>query len=209
MNKLISTSLSGLFHPLLVPSYLYYVVCYQVPEVIARPSLPDRWVILAVVFVFTFVLPTLGTGVLYWFGQLDSLLLRERSQRPLPLLLATFSFGMAATVLIQRTIFDALLGQMMVGMMLAVFLTFLISLSWKISAHGVGVGGMVSLFMLLYLSKPQSEWLLGWLLGAVVVAGAVLSARLALEAHTPSQAWAGLALGAGVVLGIGTGIRLG
>ncbi|GAA4017122.1 hypothetical protein GCM10022408_33360 [Hymenobacter fastidiosus] len=161
------------------------------------------------VFVFTFVLPTLGTGVLYWFGQLDSLLLRERSQRPLPLLLATFSFGMAATVLIQRTIFDVLLGQMMVGMMLAVFLTFLISLSWKISAHGVGVGGMVSLFILLYLSKPQSQWLLWWLLGAVVVAGAVLSARLALEAHTPSQAWAGLALGAGVVLGIGTGIRLG
>ncbi|GAA3935417.1 hypothetical protein GCM10022406_19710 [Hymenobacter algoricola] len=185
---------------------MFYIVCYQVPELIVRPSLPDRWVVLAVVFVFTFLLPTLGTGVLYWFGQLDSLLLRERAQRPLPLLLAAFSFGMAATVLTQRSIFDVLLGQMMVGMVLTVFLTFLISLSWKISAHGVGVGGAGTLLLLLYLNTPHSPVLLWWLLGAVVVAGAVLSARLVLAAHTPAQVWAGLALGAGVVLGIGIGV---
>jgi len=208
VSKLISNILSGLFHPLLLPSYLFYAVCYQVPEVIVRPALPDRWVVLAVVFAFTFGLPALGTGGLYWFGQLDSLLLRERAQRPLPLLLATFSFGMAATVLTQHTLFDALLGQMMVGMTLAVLLTFLISLSWKISAHGVGVGGAASLFARLYLTNPQSPRLLWWLLGAVVLTGAVLSARLELEAHTPAQVWAGLGLGAGVVLGIGLGAGL-
>jgi hypothetical protein len=208
LNKLISNILSGIFHPLLIPSYLFYVVCYQVPDILTRPSVPDRWVVLAVVFAFTFLLPTLGTAALYWFGQLDSLLLRERAQRPLPLLLATFSFAMAATVLVQRPIFDGLLGQMMVGMVVAVFLTFLISLSWKISAHGVGVGGAGGLLLLLYLTYPDSAALLGWLLAAVVLAGAVLSARLALNAHTPAQAWAGLALGAGVALGIGLGTAL-
>ncbi|SHJ35947.1 hypothetical protein SAMN02745146_2910 [Hymenobacter daecheongensis DSM 21074] len=207
MNKLISSILSALFHPLLLPSYLFYVVCYQVPQSILTPSLPSRWLVLGVVFVFTFVLPALGTGVLYWFGQLDSLLLRERAQRPLPLLLAALSFGMAATVLTQHALFDALLGQMMVGMALAVLLTFLISLSWKISAHGVGVGGAAGLLLLLYLSGPPGSALLGWLLGTVLLAGAVLSARLALDAHTPAQAWAGLGLGAGVVLGIGLSVK--
>ena len=208
MKKLISNILSGFFHPLLLPSYLFYVVCYQLPMLLIRPSLPDRWVVLAVVFACTFVLPTLGAGALYWFGQLDSLLLRERAQRPLPLLLATFSFGLAATVLAQQAIFDVLLGQMIVGMMLAVFLTFLISLSWKISAHGVAVGGAGGLFALLYLTHPEQAGLLWWLVGSVLLAGAVLSARLQLAAHTPAQAWAGLALGAGVVLGIGVGLGL-
>jgi hypothetical protein len=205
LNKLISNILSGVFHPLLMPSYLFYAVCYQVPQLLLLPSLPDRWVVLGVVFTFTFALPALGTSVLYWFGQLDSLHLRERAQRPLPLLLAALSFAIAATVLIQQRYFDALLGQMMVGMALAVGLTFLISLSWKISAHGVGVGGAVGLLVFLYVSHPQEPVLLPWLVGVVVLAGAVLSARLALEAHTPAQAWAGLALGAGVALGIGVG----
>jgi hypothetical protein len=203
LNKLISNVLSGLFHPLLLPSYLFYIVCYQVPELIVRPSLPDRWVVLAVVFIFTFLLPSLGTGALYWFGQLDSLLLRDRAQRPLPLLLAAFSFGMAATTLAQHSYFDGLLEQMMVGMVLAVLLTFVVSLSWKISAHGVGVGGASGLLLLLYLTNPDSPSLLWWGVAAVVLAGAVLSARLALDAHTPAQVWAGLGLGVGVALGLG------
>ncbi|UOQ73521.1 hypothetical protein [Hymenobacter cellulosilyticus] len=95
---------------------------------------------MAIVFGFTFLLPSLGTGALYWFGQVDSLLLRERAQRPLPLLLATFSFGTAMAVLFQPPIFDPLLSRLMAGMTLAVFLTFLISLRWKISAHAVGMG---------------------------------------------------------------------
>ncbi|RYU78435.1 hypothetical protein [Hymenobacter persicinus] len=176
---------------------------------IARPSVPDRWIVLAVVFGFTFVLPTLGTGALYWFGQLDSLLLRERAQRPLPLLLATFSFGLAATILAQQLVFDRLLGQLIVGMVLAVFLTFVISLSWKISAHGVGVGGAAGLIALLYLTSAQPIELLWWLVGTIIIAGAVLTARLELEAHTSAQVWAGLALGVGVVLGMGLGLQLG
>ena len=207
MNKSLASALSVAFHPLLLPSYLFYVVCYQLPGVVLLPTRPDRWVVLAVVFLFTFLLPALGTGALYWFGRLDSLLLRERAQRPLPLLLATISFG-GASLLLRATYFDALLSHMMLGMTLAVLLTLLISLRWKISAHGVGVGGAFGLFLILHL-LDTAGWLgLWWLVVATVVAGAVLSARLALDAHTPAQAWAGLGLGAVLVIGLAMGIGL-
>lgn len=195
------------FHPLLLPSYLFYVVCYQLPNLVLHPARPDRWVVLAVVFLFTFLLPALGTGALYWFGRLDSLLLRERAQRPLPLLLATISFA-GATLLLYRAAFDVLLGRMTLGMTLAVVLTLLISLRWKISAHGVGVGGAFGLFLVLYFTNSGGGLGLGWLLGATLVAVAVLSARLALNAHTPAQAWAGLGLGICVVLGLVAGASL-
>ncbi len=152
-----ATALSLAFHPLLVPSYLFYVVCYQLPGVVAQPTVADRWIVLAVVFGFTFLLPALGTGALYWFGRLDSLLLRERAQRPLPLLLAAISFAGAAFLLHQPP-FSPLLGRMMLGMTLAVLLTLFISLRWKISAHGVGVGALLGCFYYCTLQMRRA-WL--------------------------------------------------
>lgn len=190
-----------------MPSYLFYILCYQLPGTIWLPGLPDRWIVLAIVFAFTFVLPSLGTGALFWFGHVNSLMLRERAQRPLPLLLAAFSFGVAAVVLYQPAIFDALLSQIMAGMAVAVFLTFLLTFRWKISAHGVGIGGALGLLLLFHLTGPSAHTL--WALaGMVVLAGSVLSARLALNAHTPGEAWAGLSLGVSLVFGFSLGLWL-
>ncbi|WP_022825881.1 hypothetical protein [Hymenobacter norwichensis] len=210
MNRPIALFFSAVCHPLLVPSYLYYVVCYQLPGVLPHLPLPDRWHLLSVVVLFTFILPTLGTLLLLWAGWLKGTLeLRERPQRPLPLLLTTVSFG-AATVLFSTTpeMLDPLLRYMMAGMTLTVLLTLLVSLRWKISAHGAGVGGAVGLFTVLFFSEPAIGPVLWWLLGSLAVAGAVLKARLALQAHTPAQAWAGFALGVGLVIGFGAGLAL-
>lgn len=209
MPRSLAWALSAVFHPLLVPFYLFYLVCYQLPGVLLLPALPNRWLVLAVVWGFTFVLPTLGSVALIAFGLLDSLQMPQRGQRPWPLLLATSSFGAAAWLLHRPGMFDPLLPQMMTGMALAVGLTFLVTLRWKISAHGVGMGGAVGLLAVLHLSQEASSGAVWWLAGSLVVAGAVGSARLALNAHTPGQVWAGLALGAGLVLGFSAGLALG
>ena len=197
------------FHPLLVPSYLYYIICYQLPGVVLYPLRPDRWLVVAMAFGFTFLLPTLCAGGLYWAGLIDSLELYERRERALPLLAATISFGIAAWLL-EHTHFtvDVLLRYMMVGMAVAVLLTLLISLCWKISAHAVGVGGAIGLLALLQLSGLAGQEALWWLLGSILLAGAVLSARLQLQAHTPAQVWAGLVLGISLVAGVGIGLAL-
>ncbi|WP_460614883.1 MULTISPECIES: hypothetical protein [Hymenobacter] len=209
MSRALATALSAVFHPLLVPSYLFYIVCYQLPGAVLLPPLPDRWLVLAVVWGFTFVLPSLGTLTLVQFGFVDSLELAKRQQRAWPLLLAAVSFGAAAWLLHRPRLFDALLPQMMIGMTVAVLLTFLITLRWKISAHGVGMGGSVGLLALLHLGGMAGPGAVAWLAGTIMVAGAVGSARLALNAHTEAQVWAGLALGAGLVLGFGAGLLLG
>ncbi|WP_139924933.1 hypothetical protein [Hymenobacter sp. DG01] len=208
MPRAVATALSAVFHPLLVPFYLFYIVCYQLPGVLLLPALPDRWLVLAVVGGFTFALPSLGAAMLVKLGLVDSLEMPLRQQRALPLLLAATSFGAAAWLLHRPGLFDGLLYQIMAGMTLAVLLTFLITLRWKISAHGVGMGGAVGLLALLHLGGTSGVPGVWWLAGTVVTAGAVGSARLALNAHTTTQVWAGLALGAGLVLGFGAGLAL-
>ncbi|NVO31560.1 hypothetical protein [Hymenobacter lapidiphilus] len=203
MPRLLATVLSAVFHPLLVPLYLFYIVCYQLPGVAAHPALPARGLVLALVAGGTLGLPGLGTALLVWLGYADSVELRQRRQRTMPLLLAALSFGVTAALLYRPQEPDPLLFRMMAGMTLAVLLTLLITLRWKISAHGVGMGGAFGLLLLLHLSSTTETASLWWLAGCAVVAAAVSRARLVLDAHTPAQVWAGLALGLSVALGIG------
>lgn len=211
LNRPIALFFSAVGHPLLLPSYLYYAVCFHLPGLVQQPVLPDRWRLLGVVVLFTFLLPTLSTLLLLWTGLLTGTLeLRERAQRPLPLLLTAGSFSTAAVLLGNSpATLEPLLYYMMAGMALTVLLTTLVSLRWKISAHGAGVGGAVGLFAVLYFSEPTLSYLLWWLLGSLAAAGAVLKARLALQAHTSAQAWAGFVLGVGTVVGFGAGLALG
>jgi membrane-associated phospholipid phosphatase len=210
LRRSIATFISVAAHPLLLPSYLFYVVCCQLPGAVQYPASSDWWQLTGVVVLFTLVLPATGTALLLWLGIVrGSLELREREQRPLPLLLATLSFGAAALLLNSAPrVFDALLRHMMSGMTLAVLVTWLISLRWKISAHAVGVGGAVSLLFLLYSGNTTSSAAIWWLLGSILLAGAVLIARLVLDAHTPAQVWAGFALGIVLVLGFGASLAL-
>ncbi|UOQ66023.1 hypothetical protein [Hymenobacter volaticus] len=210
MNRSIALLFSVVCHPLLLPSYLFYVVCYELPGVVRYPLPANRWQLTCLVALFTFVLPSVGTALLLWRGLITgSMELPERRQRPLPFLLATLSFG-AATLLLNSMpeAVDALLRYMLLGMTLAVLLTLLVSLRWKISAHGVGVGGAVGLMMVLYVRDTSTGFPIGWLLASILLAGVVLSARLALNAHTPAQAWAGFSLGISLVLGLGVGSAL-
>lgn len=187
-SRRLAAFLSAVFHPLLVPSYLGGLMAVQQP-----PSSNRFWTIV----IFTFLLPTLAALLLLRAGRIDSLEMPERQQRAWPLGLAALSFGSGAGWLYwQGAASPLVLG--LAAMALAVLLTFLITLRWKISAHGVGMGGAAGLLLALCLQGRAELW---WALAALGLAGAVGWARLKLRAHTPAQVWAGLALGLGVALG--------
>ncbi|OON70787.1 hypothetical protein B0919_01895 [Hymenobacter sp. CRA2] len=149
-------------------------------------------------WLITFWLPALLIWVLQRLGCISSVELYERRQRPLPLLIAAMAFGGAA-LHVGQLYQASSLAIMLAGVGLSVLLTLIISFFWKISAHGMGMGGAIGLFgaLLLHARLPLAQaWL--WLLLAVLLAAAVGWARLRLQAHTPAQVLAGLALGTGV-----------
>lgn len=199
--------LSVVFHPLLIPTYLVAVLGYGFPAELLPLTAAARGQVLLLVWLITFGLPALATWLLVRSGRISSVELRERRQRPLPLLLTVLAFGAATALPAYGPAYRAPLLTVVLGAMTAAaLLTWLITFWWKISAHGVGLGGAAGLLTWLLLRPyPTGGAGLAWWLGALLTAAAVAGARLRLRAHTPAQVAAGLLLGGLVALLSGLG----
>ena len=77
---------------------------------------------------------------------------------------------------------------------MALALTTVITLRWKISAHMVGIGGTAG--TVLAIASIHAIPLLPMLAGIILLAGLLGSARLLTSDHTQGQVLAGALLGA-------------
>lgn len=193
--------LSVLFHPLLMPTYLFYIVLYHLPPAIITFPMDRRWAVLVLVFSSTFIIPGLGTYFMYRRGFVGNLQLEDRAERSVPFFFTTVCFGVTSYLFYQEAYFDRLFFYIMALITLSVFLTFLFSYRWKISAHAVGLGGALGILFLLNRLVAENQ-LLYLITAAIILTGLVLSARLELEAHTPAEIYSGFLLGFSVSLGM-------
>lgn len=197
MNRTLAQGLSVVFHPLLLPTYLFAIILYYMP--VSTLTLPYhiRWAVLGMIFFTTFILPGAAAYSLVRLGHLDSVEMDKREQRGLPLFFTGVCYAVTAYLLYREPNFDALFYFVMGVIAASVFLTYIISRFWKISAHATGMGGSLGLLLVLNWLAPEAM-LVGPIALAIFLAGAVLSARLSLHAHTPAQVYAGF--GSGLLL---------
>lgn len=187
------------FHPLLLPTYLFAIILYYMPASTLALPFRVRWVVLAMIFFTTFVIPGLAAYSMVRLGHLDSVEMDKREQRSLPLLFTGTCYAVTAYLLYREATFDALFYFVMGIIATSVFLTYLISLFWKISAHSMGMGGGLGLLLVLNWLSPEAM-MAGPIAVGIMLAGAVISARLSLHAHTPAQVYAGF--GSGLLLAV-------
>ncbi len=197
--------LSVIFHPLLMPTLLFGVLLFQVPSVLGMDAFSSslRLSLLVLIFVGTFAVPSLLIYYLFRSGYVKSLQLNTLEDRRLPYFLTalvylflaylfTFRMELVSTVAPE-------IGVLLASTAISILLVGLISLSWQISAHSVGIGGVVGVIGSVMLKFSINDLFIPLLL-LVLLTGFVASARLKLNAHTLSQITAGLALGFGVSL---------
>ena len=150
--------------------------------------------VLAMIFFTTFIIPGLGAYALVRTGHIDTLEMDSREQRRLPLLFTGLCYALTAYLFYREPVFDQLFSLVMGLIAASVFLTWGISLFWKVSAHSMAMGGSLGLLLLLNRLVPEAE-LLSPIVFDTLVAGTVLSARLSLNAHSPAQVYAGFGSG--------------
>lgn len=188
-----------------MPTLLFSLLLFRVPTVLGLDvfSTSLRLSILVLIFVGTFMVPALVIYYLFRSGYVQSLRLTTLADRRLPYFLTALIYIITAYLFtFHMQVLSTLapeIGILIGSIAVSILFVGVISLYWQISAHSVGIGGVVGVISSLILRFDLTDLFIP-LLVLVVLTGAVASARLRLNAHTPAQISAGLGLGLAVSL---------
>jgi len=188
----IAKIISIVFHPLTMPTYGFLLIFCSNNYIATFTPLRLKLVLLAVTFVFTFLLPTLNALVLLRMGKINSLEMETTRERTIPYVSTTFYF-FALFYLFYTAQFPAVFNAMILGAAISILLTLLINYRWKISAHAIGIGGMIGAAIGISLRLGIDMRMM--LMLVILCAGFVGYARLKVNAHSPAQVYSGFALG--------------
>jgi len=130
-------------------------------------------------------------------GLISSIYLETTEERKLPYLL-TVIYYIILYYFLKELSLPPILYLIFLGSILASIFTLIINLKWKISAHMIGMGGIVG--SLIGISERLSIDLNYILMTSFLISGMVGTARLYLNAHNPPQIFAGFLLGLSCVL---------
>jgi membrane-associated phospholipid phosphatase len=188
---LFAQGLTYLLHPALMPSGVFAVVLFGIYQ--APMYYLYYWQLLFLFFLGTFVFPAISILSLYKGGLLSSLSMSGRSERLLPFGITSIFYAITA-VFFFRAQLDMRLLSVVIGIALSVVLMTLLTWRLKISAHSIGMSGLVGTLAAFQLKYNHLQLALPIAL-TVVLLGALMSARLYLSAHSPKEVWAGTVLG--------------
>ncbi len=192
MNKL-ATLLSTVFHPLLMPTYGIAIALYTSYMRIFGDRLLG--IVIVGVLLTTCILPSLGIYILYKLGHISDFRLHERTERTIPYLI-NFACYVACYLYLYRFGIPSWIIAFIAGAIVALIISLFINRYWKISAHMVAAGSMVTLvFLMSFYGLMLTPYILPLQIASVLLAGAIGSSRILLNRHTLGQVGAGFALG--------------
>lgn len=199
-NKNIALVISYLLHPLFMPTngllLAYFVGGIQGFNPYASDEdISTAYFAIAGVFIGTGIVPVTIALILKQLNLITNLHMQKREERMLPFLLTGGSY--LCIIYLYTVVFnlhlDPKIYSFMMGATIAIIIGFIITGSWKISVHMIGIGGVVGIIVL--LSKLSEEVLLIPLIATIIAAGLIAYGRAYLKAHNFQQIIAGFALG--------------
>ena len=184
--------ISGFFHPVFLPFYVMLLAMVLQPAELMFLSPAVQAYVLLQVLVLATLLPLAAVWLFVRMGRMQSVMAERRDERNLPYLVQALCLA-SLVFTFKNNALPVLLTDLVIGALVAVLAAWFINRRWKISAHSVGMGGLVG--FLWALQGSISYGLLPWLALAMVLSGLVGSARLYLQAHLPAQVYVGFLVG--------------
>ena len=153
---------------------------------------PGRWLMLGMLAIMTIAFPITSALMLKRAQLISSLEMPDRLERTAPFTITLVYYGMAYYLLL-KTPLHPLVNAMFLGILLALFLTIVINVFWKISAHMVGIGGLAG--ALIGIAMVHAIPLMPVVALVVILGGLLGTARLSISDHTQAQVLVGALLG--------------
>jgi hypothetical protein len=183
---------SIIFHPMFMPLLTLWIIFNFNPFVTFNIPKQLHILIFAIVGVYTVLIPLLTSVILKKLGLISNYDMNDRNERKLPFLIAGFSFFFCYYMLQKYpTLF--IISLIMLGATIAMLLTLIINYKFKISAHMIGIGGLVGCLSGLTILLGIDYRVL--IIIGLLIAGVIGTARLYLGAHAPYQVYSGFFIG--------------
>ncbi len=189
--------LSAFFSPLLIPTYCMTTAMWITPLVFVAERV--RFVTTFVVLGLTALLPVVALLAMMHSGKIKDLDISDRKERlrPMLMILSCYIITLAYAFFVHAPWW---LIMYFASGCITTFLVGLITLKWKISGHGAGLGNMIGFLTALCVQGLTLVPIVPWIMVAIIIAGLVGSARIILHKHTPLQVIAGVVLSAVVTV---------
>lgn len=191
--------ISFVFHPLLLPTYGTLLFLWANPSIVVPEAEEGEIVrtpqhLVMSIFVNTFIMPAVAILMMKALGFIKSLEMEDKQERIIPFI-AAMIFYIWAFMAVKDHFFymPKIYTIFILGTLVAVMVSFFITLFYKLSIHMVGMSGLLTATMLMMMNSEKS--LTTILLGVVVINGLVATARLYLKAHTPKELYVGFMIG--------------
>jgi len=183
---------SIVFHPLFIPTYTFLLFMQNNSLSFFLITPGSQWMLLGLIVFTTFLLPAMMMLFMYKMKLISSLTIRQRSDRPGPILVTAIFFYLTYYLLKRLEIAPVFYVYMLGATTLAI-ISLLITLYWKISLHLVAAGGVTAVVTGFSFISQQAEPML--IISCLILSGLVGYARLRLNAHHPMEIYAGYGLG--------------
>ncbi len=185
--KILPLIISAVFHPLIMPSIGTYIL---LNSDISVPLLDEdsKRVVLTVVVLCTFCLPLLFTLLLNYKKLIHLNFLSEKEDRIFPYIVTSLLFYMNF-YLLRRMGVPFIIQLFSLTSVIAVIITLIVNMFWKISAHMTGIGGITA--MVLILAQFFFINVATYMFSVIIIAGTIGFSRLSLNEHTPAQIYTG------------------
>lgn len=214
MNRIlkhIAHFFSLIFHPLLAPTYGLILLLLVNPYDFGIRAISDEpgKILILRIFLSTFFIPAFAIVMLKLTGLIKTLEMKERQERIGPYIITAIFYLWMLQNFIHNPNIPLAYTSFLLGAIIGLFLAFFVNIFSKISAHAVGMGGLIGLVLIIMMwwYRQNTFTIHSTILGVVevslpavlmlilIVAGAVGSSRLFLQAHRPSELYNGYLVG--------------
>jgi hypothetical protein len=207
MIRGISKMVSFVFHPLFIITYVTIFYLAVDPYGFGVASIKEQVPFIIMIFFTTAIIPIIAVLLMKFLGLVNSFELKESKERIGPYIITGIFYIWLTVNLFNNSEVPKLYVIFILGSAIGLFVSFFINNFSKISAHGVGMGGMVGFFLLLLQSPVQKIWLelsaqqaigipiIFLFLFVVFLTGIVGTSRLLLKAHEAKEVYQGILVG--------------
>jgi len=182
--------ISFVFHPLLFSFFGTFLYLLLSPKHVAKQQ---EYIILAIIFISTYILPIFLLMILKKLKVIDSYYLKTIEERKFPTIFFIILSMMIGKMLLNIHLVD-LLAYSFFGIGLALTISYLLFLKQiKTSLHTMGIGGIIGFVMVMSYEYQLNFTIIISLL--FILAGLIAVSRLKLHAHSSFEVYTGFIVG--------------